>query len=76
MKEDIEKLINEQLESTEPASEELISQIETRIKEQNISADEQIRRRKIIKNFLETNHIKSIDELSDEQIKNILSYKM
>lgn len=79
MREEIENLLNEKLnevELDERSNEELVRQIEKKINEQNISVEEERKRKEVIKSFLKNNHITSIDELNDEQIKNILNYKI
>lgn len=79
MREEIENLLNEKLnevEIDESSNEELVRQIEKKINDQNITVEEERKRKEIIKSFLKNNHITSMDELSDEQIKNILNYKI
>lgn len=79
MREEIENLLNEKLnevELDESSNEELVRQIEKKINEQNISVEEERKRKEIIKSFLKNNHITSMDELTDEQIKSILNYKI
>lgn len=79
MREDIEDLLNEKMNEIEidsSSNEELIKQIEEKINNQNISVEEERKRKEIIKSFLKNNNITSMNQLSDEQIKNILNYKV